>query len=156
MTATRSLTHRLRITRIIITFGSISHRSLCIIHRSGNLTNKRKHHIILYLIYRRSTPFHLLQPIYSFEIEHIRISTIQTSRFMSAVKIENQFIFSTHFSSTIIECGHFLIIAVHKVYFEALYSHFSIMTANIFHIPLERMITGPKNNTHIFGRRVIH
>ena len=75
---------------------------------------------------------------------------------MSAMQVKNQLVFSTHFSGTIVECSHFLIVTVHKVHFETLYSHFGIMTAHIFHITLECMITGPKDDTYIFGSCVIY
>ena len=77
-------------------------------------------------------------------------------RFVRSVQVEDQFVFSTHFGSPIIERSHKLIVTIHKIDLKTFYSHVGIMTANVLHITFESIITGPKNNTHIFGGCIIY
>ena len=129
---------------------------MSVVHRTGYLTSERNHHVILHLIHRSRTPFHLFQTIDTFKVQYIRVSTIQTGRFVRSVQVEDQFVFSTHFGSPIIECSHKLIVTIHKIDLKTFYSHVGIMTANVLHITLESIITGPKNDAYIFGGCIIY
>ncbi len=75
---------------------------------------------------------------------------------MRSMQIENQFIFSTHFGSPIIECCHILIVTIHKIDLKAFDSHVGKITANVLHITIEGIITSPKNDTYIFGSCIIY
>ena len=140
---TGTLAHRFRVAREITALHSISHCTLCIIHRPCHLTDKRNRHIIFYLIHTLRTPFHVLQSMNSLKIQYIRISTVQSGRLIHAMQVKEQFIFSAGFRRPIIESDHFLIIPIHKINLETLHSQFSIMATQIFHISVECIITGP-------------
>ena len=66
------------------------------------------------------------------------------------MKIHQHIITGAQFRSFIDKPHHLLVVPIHKIYFEPFYPHIGIMLHDIFHIPMESPISGPKNQTDIF------
>ena len=154
--ATRSLTHRFGIDRSIIFTDRIAHGALCIIHRTGNHTDKRNRHVVKRHIVGTGYPFHIFQTMNAFIVDHVRISTLQTCRFTDTMIIDHHLIFRTSFGSSVEEVDDLLVVAIHKVYLESFHTHIGIMLHHLFHIPVECMVARPEDDSDILGFAIIH
>ena len=65
------------------------------------------------------------------------------------MKIKQQFIFCGNFSSSMMKVHHQLVIPFHIIHLKTFDSHFRIILAYTFHIPIERIVACPKNKSHI-------
>ena len=65
-------------------------------------------------------------------------------------------ILGTHGCSSIIEVGYHLVVAIHKVNFEALDAHLAVVTAHMLHIAVKGVIARPKYQPHIAFLGILH
>ena len=125
------------------------HGALCIVHRSGQHTDEWHGDIVGYLVGTDVAPLHLFQPVNGFIVDDIGISAVQPGRFVRAVKVYHQLIFSGSFGSPVVEVYHFLVIPIHKVNLESFDAHFGIVLAYMFHVAGKGMVTCPKDESYI-------
>ena len=64
------------------------------------------------------------------------------------MQVKDQMVFSCNLGSSVVECGHILVIAVHEVNLEAFYTHLGIMAANSFYVVVECTESGPEDYAH--------
>ena len=67
------------------------------------------------------------------EIDRIRISTLQTSRFERSMEIYQQFVFCSGFSRFTVKLNYLLVVTVHKINLETFDSHLCVVADNLFH-----------------------
>ena len=58
-------------------------------------------------------------------------------------------VFGTHCCGAMVKVGHYLVVAVHEVYLEALDAHFAIVLAHTLHVAVESIVAGPEYNANI-------
>ena len=129
----------------------VIHRSLRIIKRSGNHADERNCHIIYHLICSRFCPLHFFQSMDTLEIDRIRISTLQASRFERSMEIYQQFVFCSGFSRFTVKLNYLLVVTVHKINLETFDSHCGIMLTYTIHVFFKSTIARPKYQIYIFA-----
>ena len=108
---------------MIIILGGIAHCTLGVVHRAGSHTDKRNSHVVCNLIDSVRAPFHLLQAMHSLIVHDVRPGPVQSGRLICAVEVYHQMIFGRHFSRTLVEINHNLVIPVHEVHLETFDAH---------------------------------
>ena len=78
-------------------------------------------------------------------VEHIGIGAVQSRGFVGTVEIDEKMVFGGGRGHAVVEIDNHLIVAVHKVDFEAFYAHFGIVLAYVFHVFVHGGVTGPKH-----------
>ena len=145
---TGPLTHRATVNIPEVLFHCIPHSTLGIIHIPGHHTNKRHSYVVQRHI--GITPFQFLHAEYSFEIDRIRESTVDSGRFIHTVKIHEQLIFCSSFRDPVNHLYRFLIIPVEEVDFEALNPHTGIIPASLFELLVQHVHHRPQNQSDPF------
>src|SRR5664280_2903538 len=121
----RSLACWPRKNRVEIIPLHIYHCARGIIHRACNHSRKWKRYIMIGSDIL--APLVILEPLHPFPGKGIGISSAETVRFISTMKIYKHVMFSSFTGSFVIEIDHLLIVPLHKIDFNSLYTPFFIL-----------------------------
>lgn len=125
--AARTLTHRLVHYGIETVDTGIAHSSLGIVHRACGLTEERQLAVVLHLVasfYGVVRKLELFETGYAFEVEGIGISAVEAGGLESSMIVDNHVVASGGSGGTIVEIGHYLVVAIHEIDLKSLDAHF--------------------------------
>ena len=154
--ASGSLAHRLAVICPVGIAGSIEHRPLGVVHRSGHQSCERQGDVVFHLVHIRLAPFHRLQAMHALNVQDIRPGPCDSCRLVGPVQIKHKSVLCCSLRRTIVETGHQTVVPVHKVHLESLHAHFSVMAADILHIPFKCGISCPQYYPDILRCGIVH
>ncbi len=138
-----ALAHRLVVTWIIVAGSGVAHGSLSVVKRAGDLTQKRHHDIIFQMVAVLVGPLHVFKTKHPLEVEQIGISAVETGGFVHAVKVKHETMTRGSLGGASYKFGKRLVITVHEIDLETLYTHIGIMLAHSLHILVKSTVSGP-------------
>ncbi len=145
------LAHGFRVAGAVGAAGGIAHGPLRVVHRSGHLADERNRRVVADLIDGGGAPFHLLQSVHPFEIQHVRPGAVQTGRLVRPVQVEHQPMAGGRLGDAVVEGRRQLVIAVHEVDLEPLDPHGGVVGAHPFHVAVEGPVAGPEDDADPFS-----
>ena len=149
LVAACSLADRIHVAWLVPGVVVVPHRTLCVVHRTGSHSDVWEGHVVGQLVGSNLRPFHLLQSVHAFVVEHVRIGPVESAWLVGSVEVNELVIFRSHRSRTGVEVHHHLVVTVHEVDLPSLDTHLSIVGAYLLHILVERPVSCPEHDSHI-------
>ena len=144
-----ALAHRPVIDRPEVAPCGVAHSSRGVVHRTAGHTDVRYGHIVSrHIVLVGICPLGVLQTIYSFHIEYVRIGPGNAGRLVDAVKVKYQVVALRHICYIIDLLYGALVLMVEEVHLEAGNSEGTVVLANLLKVFVEQIGGNPQDELH--------
>jgi len=103
-----------------------------------------------------SRPFAVFKAEDTFLIQNIGESPSQAHRLMSTMEINQQPAFSRGLRTPPIKVNHFLVVTIHKIYFDSLNSDSLKIVQSSIHLLIQRIPHAPQDDAYFFRFSISH
>ena len=118
-----------------------------VIHRAGHHPDERNRHIVGDLVVAFRTPFQLLQSGDSLEIKYIRVSPLDSRRFVNPVEIDQQMVLGGDPRHPFAEPHGLLVVPVDEIDLESLEAHLGVVAHRLLRVLHDAVVACPKDDS---------
>ena len=149
LVAACSHAHRIVVDRLEICFRCICHGSRSIVHRAAGHSDERECNVVQRHVCARNGPLDFLHSEHAFEVDDVRICTVQAGRLVESVVVEGHLVFRTFFSDAVCHLYGCLVVTVKEVDLESYHSHVAVLPAGLFELVVKHIEYGPEDDVHV-------